>query len=163
MQRKNFFNNAIKTNEHPTALWRNLKSLVSNTSTHKPLRSSMIFNGKQVNNKRNIVDSLNKHFVNIFSYSDVNSVDDSQFLLPLKTNVDSKLYPSTQFVVKQITQFEVMKIVKSVKNTKSVGIGELTSRVLKLATDALSIPIASIINDKFDKFDKFVYFTTRRS
>jgi len=62
---KNYFNNAIKTNEHPTALWRNLKSLVSNTSTHKPLPSSMIFNEKQVNNKQNIVDSLNKHFVNI--------------------------------------------------------------------------------------------------
>ena len=47
----------------------------------------MIFNEKQVNNKQNIVDSLNKHFVNISSYSDVNSVDDSQ-LLPLKTYVN---------------------------------------------------------------------------
>ena len=97
--KKNYFNSAIKTNEHRTALWRNLKSLVSNTSTHKPLRSSMIFNEKQVNNKQNIVNSLNKHFVNISSYSDVNSVDDSQFL-PLKTYVDSNLHPSTQFVLK---------------------------------------------------------------
>ena len=40
--KKNYFNNAIKSNEHPTALWRNLKSLVSNTSTHKPLPSSML-------------------------------------------------------------------------------------------------------------------------
>ena len=101
-----------KTNEHPTALWRNLKSLVSNISTHKPLPSSMIFNEKQ--------DSLNKYFVNISSYSDVNSVDDSQFL-PLKTYVDSKLYPSAQFVVNEITPFEVMQIVKSIKNTKSVS------------------------------------------
>jgi len=101
-----------KTNEHPTALWRNLKSLVSNISTHKPLPSSMIFNEKQ--------DSLNKYFVNISSYSDVNSVDDSQFL-PLKTYVDSKLYPSAQFVVNEITPFEVMQIVKRIKNTKSVS------------------------------------------
>jgi len=70
--KKNYFNNAIKTNEHPTALWRNLKSLVSNTSTLKPLPNSMIFNEKQVNNKQNIVDSLNKQFINISSYSDVN-------------------------------------------------------------------------------------------
>ena len=63
--KKNYFNNAIKTNEHPIALWRTLKYLVYNTSTHKPLPSSMIFNEKQVNNKQNIVDSLNKHFVNI--------------------------------------------------------------------------------------------------
>ena len=109
-----------KTNEHPTALWRNLKYLVSNTSTHKPLPSSMIFNEKQVNTKHNIVDSLNKYFVNISSYSDVNSVDDSQFL-PLKTYVDSKLYPSAQFVVNEITPFEVMQIVKRIKNTKSVS------------------------------------------
>ena len=68
--KENYFNNANKTNEHPTALWRNLKSLVSNTATLKLLPSSMIFNGKQVNNKQNIVDSLNKHFVNISSYSD---------------------------------------------------------------------------------------------
>ena len=87
MQRNNYFNNAIKTNEHPTAFWPNLKSLVSNTSTHKPLPSSMIFNEKQVNTKQNIVDSLNKHVVNITSYSDVNSVDDSQFF-PLKTYVN---------------------------------------------------------------------------
>ena len=71
----------------------------------------MIFNGKQVNNKQNIVNSLNKHFVNMPSYSDVNSVDDSQFL-PLKIYVNSNLHPSTQFVVKEITPFEVMKIVK---------------------------------------------------
>jgi len=64
----------------------------------------MIFNEKQVNTKHNIVDSLNKHFVNISSYSDVNSVDDSQ-LLPLKTYVDSKLFPNTQLVVKEITPF----------------------------------------------------------
>ena len=120
MQRKTISIMLYKTNEHPTALWRNLKSLVSNISTHKPLPSSMIFNEKQVNNKQNIVDSLNKHFVNISSYSDVNSVDDSQFL-PLKTYVDSKLYPSAQFVVNEITPFEVMQIVKSIKNTKSVS------------------------------------------
>ena len=72
----------------------------------------MIFNEKQ--------DSLNKYFVNISSYSDVNSVDDSQFL-PLKTYVDSKLYPSAQFVVNEITPFEVMQIVKRIKNTKSVS------------------------------------------
>ena len=38
-----------------------------------------------------------------------------------------------------------MKIVKSIKYTKSVGLEDISSRVLKLATDALSIPIASII------------------
>ena len=112
MQRKTISIMLYKTNEHPTALWRNLKSLVSNISTHKPLPSSMIFNEKQ--------DSLNKYFVNMSSYSDVNSVDDSQFL-PLKTYVDSKLYPSAQFVVNEITPFEVMQIVKRIKNTKSVS------------------------------------------
>ena len=62
----------------------------------------------RANTKQNIVDT---HFVNISSYSDVNSVDDSQFL-PLKTYyVDSKLYLSTPFVVKEITPFEVMKMV----------------------------------------------------
>jgi len=80
----------------------------------------MIFNEKQVNTKHNIVDSLNKYFVNISSCSDVNSVDDSRFL-PWKTYVDSKLYPSAQFVVNEITPFEVMQIVKSIKNTKSVS------------------------------------------
>ena len=41
-----------------------------------------------------------------------------------------------------------MKIVKSIKNTKSVGLDDISSRVLKLATDALSIPpIASILNN----------------
>ena len=40
-----------------------------------------------------------------------------------------------------------MKIVKSIKNTKSVGLDDISSRVLKLATNALSIPIASIINN----------------
>ena len=40
-----------------------------------------------------------------------------------------------------------MKIVKRIKNTKSVGLDDISSRVLKLATDALSIPIASILNN----------------
>jgi len=40
----------------------------------------MIFNEKQVNTKQNVVDSLNKHFVNIPSYSDVNSADVSSYL-----------------------------------------------------------------------------------
>jgi len=92
----------------------------------------MIFNEKQVNTKQNIVDSLNKHLVNISSYSDVNSVDNGQFF-PLKNYVDRKRYPSTQFVVKEITP--------------SVGLDDISSRVLKLATDALSIPKASIINN----------------
>ena len=82
----------------------------------------------------------------IFLHIQINSVDDSRFL-PWKTYVDSNLHPSTQFVVKEITPFEVMKIVKSIKNIKSVGLDNLSSRVLKLATDALSIPIASIINN----------------
>jgi len=63
----------------------------------------------------------------------------------LKTYVNSKLHPSTQFVVKEITPFVVMKIVKSIKNTKSVGIDDISSRVLKLATDALSIPILTLL------------------
>ena len=71
---------------------------------------------EQVNTKQNTVDSLNKHVVNISSYSDVNSFNDSQ-CSPLKTYVDSNLHPSTQFVVKEITPFEVMKIVKSIKYT----------------------------------------------
>ena len=40
-----------------------------------------------------------------------------------------------------------MKIVKRIKNTKSVGLDDISSRVLKLATDALTIPIDSIINN----------------
>jgi len=65
----------------------------------------------------------------------------------LKTYVDSNLHPSTQFVVKEITPFKVMKIVKSIKSTKSVGLDDISSHVLKLATDVLSIHIAYIINN----------------
>ena len=65
----------------------------------------------------------------------------------MKTYVDSKLYLSTQIGVTEITPFEFMKIVKSIKNTKSVGLDDITSRVLKLATDVLSIHIAYIINN----------------
>ena len=75
-----YFNNAIKTSDHPIALWRIFKSLVPNTSTHKPLPSSMIFNEKLINNKPVIVYTSNKHFVDIYSYSDVNSVTYCQLL-----------------------------------------------------------------------------------
>ena len=80
----------------------------------------------------------------IFLHIQINSVVDSRFL-PLKTYVDSNLHPRTQFVVKEITPFGVMKIVKRMKSTTSVGLDELSSRVL--AMDELSIPIASIINN----------------
>jgi len=43
----------------------------------------------------------------------------------LKTYVDSKLYLSTQIGVTEITPFEFMKIVKSIKNTKSVGLDDI--------------------------------------
>lgn len=74
--KRDYFNKAVQDNKTPGVLWRNLKS-ISNKQQHGKMRipNEIITNdGRSVEGSTNIVDEMNKHFVNISS-----TINSSQF------------------------------------------------------------------------------------
>ena len=144
--KRNFFNNAINDKKDPKYLWKNINDIANlgkNTNIVLPQRLQTV-NG-QIHGQANIINELNKHFINISNIVQKVKFSNSHFE-ELKHKLDMSLkYKS--FNINYISAFEVKQIIDKMDSNKATGIDEIGPKLLKHCGDYITPAIANIINN----------------
>ena len=123
-------------------LWNSLKNLMSANKIQTPRRLNI--SGETITSPKKISELMQNFFIekiNMIKETFVPATVDPIYLL-------SKLIPKpdTEFKLKEITIKETKDIIRTMKNTNTVGFDRISSRVLKLSIDICSILITHAIN-----------------
>ena len=151
--KKNFYNDAIKKNKSPNFLWKNLNNITCSSKSRQGLTT--IPDIKKVENSNisgcpNILNELNKHFVNISNIIKKTALVTDHFT-KLQLHINATLTSDITSEIRHINTFEVKKHLDSLNVKKSVGLDGIGPRILKYCGDYITSAISSIINNCSDK------------
>jgi len=144
--KKDYFNRAVNKSKDPKYLWKHLKDISFSCKANKlvlPQRISI--DETVVEGENNIINELNKHFVNISNIITKTKFTNENFLR-LKEVLNEKLR-FQEFDVKYITPLEVKHIIDKLDINKSTGLDGIGPNILKQCGDLITPCIASIINN----------------
>ena len=144
--KKEIFNKAISESQNPKHIWKHLKDITSsNQGSDLILPQCVMVDDTEVNDKLDILNELNRHFVNISNIITKTKFANENFHA-LKEKLNSDLGYNI-FEVTYITPLDVKHIIDNLNVKKSTGIDGISPRILKMCGDFISTGIASIINN----------------
>ena len=147
--KRNFYNNAIKDNKSPSFLWKHLNSITNRGKDNILIPDVLTTEKCTVTGSLNILNELNKHFVNISNIIQKTLFMKENFSM-LQSKLDEKLR-YVEFNIEYITAFEVKKHIDNLDVNKSTGIDGIGPKILKYCGDYITSAIASIINNCIDQ------------
>ena len=143
--KKDFFNDAIRENKNQTYLWKNLKDVTNLNKANSIIMPQRIINNDSViDGSLNILNELNRHFVNISHILDRTAFVQSNFS-KMERNLNEKLC-NYVFEIKYITPYEIRKIIDKLDTSKATGLDGIGPKILKHCGDVITPSLASIIN-----------------
>ena len=139
------FKTELLKNKNSKLLWKNIKNIVfADKSKNITLPQKLKSSEGDVEDSFNIIDDLNKQFVNISTH--IEKVEFHEQNCSLKLRINSILRDS-EFNISFITPFEVRKIIDKLDHNKSTGKDGIEPKILKHCGDTITKCIASIINN----------------
>jgi hypothetical protein len=126
----------------PADVWRTAKDIVEWNNSGPP--TQLYINGKHVTSPKAIAGDMNKFFISKQKkiISEIPSVDQNP-LTRLRERMQGR---DGSFAFKIVTEDEVLKLIKSIKNSTSTGVDWINNKCLKLADTELTPAITRIIN-----------------
>ena len=141
------FHNYFSINsQNMKKLWQGIKSIISNNSTTTAIRSVQNTNGKRAINLIEIVNTLNKSFVNVAENISKNIPRTP--MLPLdyfngRSTNSMFLFP--------VTHIEVEHVISNLDSSKSCGPNSVRVYILKVLGPYISNALATLSNQSFSK------------
>ena len=144
--KNNFFNKTIENRKRFKLRVEKFKN-VSNTNTTKRtvLQSKIEKSDHVIENDINIVNELNKHFINISSIVTKTPFPENNFS-KLKDTLNTVLGLNV-FEIPYITTFEVKNIISKLNTHKSTGLDGIGPNIIKSSGDTIISCVTSIINN----------------
>ena len=121
--------------------WKIISDSLNRTS-HSSIPDTMVINGLECTDKKEIADSFNSFFVSIGEQNNVNVErhKESHFRDYLTDKVDA------QFAFRSIRNSDTVRMIKNIKLSNTKGHDGISSDLLKLIGNAISKSITLIIN-----------------
>ena len=136
---KERLNNSDKS---PQNLWKNMKGWLNWKSSGPP--SQLFSEGRIVNTPSGLAETMNKFFINkvvqLRQGIPLNATD------PLKTLKETMSERTCSFSFKPVEPEQVLKIIKALKNSKSTGLDNLDTYIIKLIAPDILPALTHIIN-----------------
>lgn len=133
-----YYRNEINSKaKNPDQLWKVLRNFDRKTPLMQP--TSVANNvGKKITDKKELPDVFNEFFIGIGEKL-AKEIKNTSVKFKLKRNVNS-------IVLMETDEDEVIKIIHSLKNSKSAGIDKITTDILKNTAEFIATPITFVIN-----------------
>ena len=145
--KRNFYINALNKNKRtPKELWNHLKQVCPNKVDKFP--SLLLVDDQYINERSEIVDTLNKRYCNIANIY----LPNKHFNLHHETTskisefVNSKIQTDNKFSIPLVTSEFVRKQLNSMNTSKATGTDGFSASILKLASPAIVASITKICN-----------------
>ena len=125
--------------------WKVINSVLNNKKSSQSV-SSIIFDGKLINNTEQIANYFNDYFINIGP----NLASNIQPIHPPPTFTDYLSNHNTKsFFFTPVNEYEIVNIVKDLQNKKSSGHDTINISIIKKSISSICKPLAHIVNTSF--------------
>ena len=131
----------------PSRLWKNIKSWLAWSNSGPPTR--LFHNGRLISSPSGIAGEMNSFFLGKVSRLRAN-IPASQEDPFLKLR-EAMLHRQCSFSLSAVEPSEVLKIIKSLKNSKSTGMDNIDTYIVKLIADEIVEPLTYLINLSIQK------------
>ena len=142
--KKDYFNKAIQSKTDSKTIWKNLQRISSNEKNPYELPDNLIVDDSDEEGTVNVINALNRHFVNISEIVTKAPFDPKNFE-DFKIYLDNTI-KNSYFDIQFITALEVRHMIEKLDNNKATGLDGISPKILKLCKDFISKPISVIIN-----------------
>ena len=147
--KREFYKNAFEENRNnPKATWNTIKALTGSGKMNKGI-SQLQLDGKAVENATEIAEQFNSYFSSIAANLRSGLGNTPSDLSKLVNFVESRKDPDVVFSVPDITDAQVLQIIKGISPHKAAGIDKISARFLRIAAPILAPSIARLINMSF--------------
>ena len=125
--------------------WKVINSVLNNKKSSQSV-SSIIFDGKLINNTEQIANYFNDYFSN----TGPNLASNIQPTHPPLSFTDYLSNPNTNsFFFTPVNEYEIVNIVKDLQNKKSSGHDTINISIIKKSISSICKPLAHIVNTSF--------------
>ena len=142
---KEYFENNI-SNMKKT--WQGIKEIINMNNKSGPQINQLNYKGKLVDNNKDIANNFNDFFTNI------GPILDNEIPVSQRPNGSIVYLPPRiphSFLISPTNPDEINDLINSLDDTKSCGPCSVPTKMLKLVSKEISIPLCNICNTSFDK------------
>ena len=139
---ENYFRNSVNDIKKT---WNMINSILNKRDNSKKCPKSFCINGQDVSNYKEVVNAFNKYYTELGPKlaSTISVPDDKTFRNYMPCNL------TCSFKFKAVSEKDVLKAIDSLKPKTSVGIDQISNRLLKYLKNELCKPICNIVNQCF--------------
>ena len=143
LEKKNWEKLKLSSTENdPGRLWKNVKTWLNWNNSGPPTR--LFHNGSIVTSPARIAGTMNSFFLGKVAGLRENIPE--SFTDPMAKLRESMSDRQRSFSFKAVNPSEMLKVVKSLKNSKSTGTDDIDTYVIKLVATDILTPLTHIIN-----------------
>lgn len=148
--KRKYFSNCINKSKDTKSIWKHLRNVNTGAKTDSSnLPKELEISNEIITDSMNIANKLNTYFASvaeILNDNNSNGNTSSVDLNKISQYIDKKVPKDIQFAIPLITPEQVTMHINKLDPSKSTGLDGLGPRIIKLAAQALSPSIASLIN-----------------
>ena len=144
--------------------WCTVRPFLTNRGVLIDNEISLIYNGKTIDDEKQVVETLNHAYINIVKHttgikptsvlndtnielsSAIDLIVDKYETQPSTIKIKDSLISPTCFFLNKVNVQDIEKIIKKIKVDKASGEDKIPQRLVKMASNFLSEPITNIIN-----------------
>ena len=131
----------------PRALWKNVKTRLNWNNSGPP--SKLFHDGKIITSPAGIAGTMNSFFLG--KVADLRENIPGAAVDPLEKLKESMNHRNCSFSLQAVGPADVLKIIKSLKNSRSTGTDYLDTHVIKLIAQDILAPLTHIVNLSISK------------
>ena len=130
-----------ETKDDPKKVWKTINRVLNKDSASKSI-SSLNVNGKVMTEEGELAEALNQHFVSVGPklVEKIKTTPNDNPLKRIKPN------DSATLILKPLTNSQVLKSLKQLKNGKACGPDKIPTTLVKHAANFISYPLTLIYN-----------------
>ena len=141
---KDFYSNQLNRNKNdPRKTWQCINSLLNNTKPNNNYQTKFNLNGTSITDNGSIAESFNDYFITIGNKLAEKIAQPQKSFSEYMPN---KLKISNSCALHFTDPYEIIDIVRSMKNSSSAGIDEISTNILKSVIVYVAEPLSMIIN-----------------
>lgn len=138
-----YYNKELDKAECPKDRWKLAKELLGGTSKSKEYPETMITAEGTTNDEKKIANAFNSYFASVGPELAKSIPQNNQDYMEFLKKVSK---PKTTFEFREVTENEIRKIIKTMKNKTSSSFDNLSNKVLKQISETIIEPLTYIIN-----------------
>ena len=143
---KYYLDKLKEANNNSRAIWMVINEILNRNKKGNKLISKIIYKNQTLTEPSEIAEGFNQYYKNI-AFDLAMKIPDSKFSAEHYLSMTPR--PKKEFVLKEISEFDIIREIQSFKNKQSSGFDGMSNKMLKIIVPYITAPLKYAVNKSF--------------